>query len=91
MKDKSSPWIPPEVPLAVTLAIKGLANGTANDAQQKRALNWIVETLCGTYDLSYRPLSDRDTAFAEGRRFVGLQLVKEIKINHTKLKESEHG
>lgn len=91
MKDKSSPWLPLEPPLAVTLAIKGVAAGTANEDQQKRAMAWIIETLCGTYDLSYRPASDRDTVFAEGRRFVGLQLVKEIKINHSKLKETEHG
>jgi hypothetical protein len=30
--------------------------------------------------MSYRPLSDRDTTFAEGKRHVGNQLVKMTKI-----------
>lgn len=42
----------------------------------ERALRCIVEKLAQTYQVSYRPQSDRDTAFAEGRRFVGLQIVK---------------
>lgn len=64
----------------VTLAIKAIATGTANEGQQMLALRWIIEDLCGTYDLSYRPQSDRDTVFAEGKRYVGLQLVREINI-----------
>ena len=76
------PWHPADYQPEDTAAIKALAAGNANDGQQKRALNWIVYTLCGTYDLSYRPHADgeRDTAFAEGKRFVGLQLVKMTKI-----------
>ena len=66
-----------------TLAIKALAAGNASEPQQKRALDWIINTLCGTYDLSYRPgeTGDRDTAFAEGKRFVGMQLVTQIKLS----------
>ena len=41
------PWHPAEYDQAVTGAIKALAAGNANDAQQKRALDWIVFTLCG--------------------------------------------
>lgn len=63
-----------------TMAIKALATGTASEGQQRRALDWIINTLCGTYDLSYRPDSERNTAFAEGKRFVGLQLIKQIKL-----------
>jgi hypothetical protein len=65
---------------ADTYAIKALAAGVANEGQQKRALDWIINTLCATYDLSYRPESDRDTAFAEGKRHIGLQLVKQVKL-----------
>lgn len=68
-------------------AIKGLAAGTASPEQQQRALKWIIEQACATYDLSYRPDSDRETAFAEGRRFVGLQLVKALKIDLSKIGE----
>lgn len=65
---------------ADTMAIKALATGTANDGQQKRALAWIINAVCGTYDLSFRPgeSGDRETAFAEGKRHVGLQIVKHI-------------
>jgi len=62
------------------MAIKAIAAGTANDEQQKRAMSWIINTLCGTYDLSYRPNSERDTCLAEGKRLVGLALVKEINM-----------
>lgn len=62
------------------MAIKSLASGTASDSQQKAALRWIVETLCETYGLSYRPASDRDTVFAEGKRHVGMQIVKQINL-----------
>lgn len=78
----AEPWKPAPYIDADTYAIKALAAGVANEGQQKRALEWIINTLCGTYDLSYRPgpEGDRDTAFAEGRRSVGLQLVKQIKL-----------
>jgi len=75
------PYIPVPPSASVTMAIKALAAGNAHGEQQMMALIWIINELCGTYDLSYRPASDRDTAFAEGKRFVGLQLVLETKIN----------
>ena len=74
-------WAPPPYELADIGAIQALAKGEANEAQQVRALKWIVETACGTYDLSFRPDSERDTAFAEGRRFVGLTIVKATMMN----------
>jgi len=78
---KSMPWYPPEYELADISAIKGVAAGTATEEQQKRAMKWIIENCCATYEMSYRPTSDRDTAFAEGRRFVGSQIVKLIKLD----------
>lgn len=78
---KSSPWLPPEYDLADTAAIQALARGDANAEQQPRALKWIVEALCRTYDLSFRADSHRETDFAEGKRFVGLQIVKHTKLN----------
>jgi hypothetical protein len=57
---------------------------------QQRALKFIIENLCGTYDLSYRPGpdGDRDTTLAEGKRFVGLQIVKLLKVNLGVLKDA---
>ena len=61
-------------------AIKALVTGTANEGQQKRAINWIISAAAKTYDVSFSPVSDRETSFAEGRRFVGLQVVKLINM-----------
>lgn len=80
LDEKSAPWMPAAYELADARAVKQLADGTASPEQQQRALKWIIENACGTYDLSYRPTSDRDTCLAEGRRFVGLQIVKMLKL-----------
>lgn len=65
------------------LAIQAVMDGNASSEQQKTAMRWIIEDACGTYDLSFRPGpgGDRDTVLAEGRRFVGLQIVKLSRIN----------
>ena len=58
-------------------AIKAMAKGTARPDQQMTALNFIIDDLARAYDTSYRPDEAGgalDTAFAEGRRFVGLQV-----------------
>lgn len=86
MENKSAPWFPSPYELADVNAVKGLAAGTASPEQQQRALKWLIENACATYELSYRPTSDRDTSFAEGRRFVGLQIVKMLHINTSALK-----
>lgn len=68
-------------PVSTVAAIKAVGKGEARPEQQIAALNFIIEAMAGTYDLSFRPDDrggDRDTAFAEGRRFVGLQLRRVI-------------
>ena len=79
--DKLSPCMPVSCEVAEVYAIKALAAGTANADQQKRALDWIIKQAAHAYDLSYRFDSDRETAFAEGSRWVGLQIVKWINID----------
>lgn len=83
------PWHPPKYGLADITALQALASGTATAEQQKRALDWIIIQACSTYDMSYRPDSDRDTTFAEGRRFVGLQIVKALHLNTAVLVEED--
>lgn len=87
---EGAPWAPAEYEIEDIGAIQALARGEAQPHQQINALKWIVEKVCKTYDLSYRPDSDRDTTFAEGKRFVGTQIVKATKINIAKLKD-DHG
>jgi hypothetical protein len=81
-------YFPPAWELADIAALKGLANGTASPDQQQRALKWIIENAAATYNLSYRP-TDRDTAFAEGRRFVGLQIVKALHLDLSLFRKNE--
>lgn len=84
---KKEPWMPIAPSHSVTMALKALAAGNAHEQQQKMALDWIIRDLCATYDLSYRP-TDRDTVFAEGKRFIGLRLIEEININLNRSKEN---
>lgn len=81
-KTVPAPWLPAPYQPVDTAALHALEAGNASPGQQQRALAWIINVLCGTYDLSYRPGEggDRETAFAEGKRHVGLQIVKQLKI-----------
>ena len=88
-KPDASPWKPPAYEDADAYAIRALQSGNATPDQQQRALDYIINGLAGTYDLSYRPSSDRDTTFAEGRRFVGLQIVKFLKVDFKRVKEAK--
>lgn len=72
---KPSKWDLPDAS-----ALQALARGNADEAQQKRALDWIIKNACGTYDLDYRP-DAREHAFVSGRRFVGLEIVQLLHIN----------
>lgn len=83
------PWHPVLYRDADVAALKALAAGTATDVQQKRALDWIINS-AGTYDLSFRADSERVTSFAEGKRFVGLQIVKMINLPVQLLKRKEN-
>lgn len=85
-----SPWAPVTYsegpnPLPGTLnkadivALQALSRGEADPDQQRRALAAIVVRIAKANDLSFLPDShggERDTAFAEGKRFVGLQVRK---------------
>lgn len=63
-------------------AVQALERGEATPEQQQRALRWIVEQAAGTYEVDYRE-NDRAHAFVSGRRFVGLQIVKLLKLSAT--------
>lgn len=83
IKRRDPAWVPPAYEMRDLDALRALANGEADPHQQIVALDWIVKHAAGTYDLSFRSAADggdRDTAFAEGRRFVGLQIVKIVTL-----------
>jgi hypothetical protein len=70
----------PDGPVALTAeeinAIKATWDGRASEYQQRLAMQAIIHRIAEKDRQSYftGPSGDRDTAFAEGRRFVGLQL-----------------
>jgi len=69
------PWEP-----ADASALQALTRGEASPEQQRRALDWIVKVGAGTYNVSFMPGQADSTAFAEGRRYVGLQIVKLLAV-----------
>lgn len=84
MKPRDPAWKPVEYGAADIEAVQAVAAGVANEGQQKRALDWIINTVAGTYELSFRSDADggdRETAFSEGRRFVGMQVVKAVNMS----------
>lgn len=94
---KKSPYAPQAkayVPAGYTkpdvYAIKALQNGIATPEQQKAALWWIINICADTYGMSFRPggpEGQRETDFAEGKRFVGNQIVKLVNYDVTLLKD----
>lgn len=74
------PYFPPPWEVADAAALQSLARGDATPDQQQRALNWIIYGAAGTYDADYRT-DTRDHAFVSGRRFVGLEIVKLLKVS----------
>ena len=67
--------------------------GDADKGKQQRALKFVIENIAGAYDVSYRPGADegrRDTDFAEGRRFTGLQIIKLLKLNLSALRRDSN-
>lgn len=63
----------------VLTAIRACVAGNANEGQQKQAMDWIITKAANLYDMSYRPQDSGATAFHEGRRFVGSQIVKMLR------------
>ena len=86
----SAPYSPTKWELPDLYSFQALQKGEANSDQQKHVLSYIINTICGTYDLSYRPTSDRDTAFAEGKRFAGLQIVKMLNMDIAAIKQARN-
>jgi hypothetical protein len=78
------PWAPCPFELPDAYALQALERGKASADQQQRALQWIVNVACGTYDMEFREGGEegrRESDFAGGRRFTGLQIIRLLKTN----------
>lgn len=83
-KPRDPAWLPAAYAAADLEAVQACSQGIANEHQQKRAIDWLINSVSGTYELSFRSDADggeRETAFAEGRRFVGMQVVKAVNLS----------
>lgn len=85
---KAPPFLRCEYDIPTVVAIQALARGDASPDQQRGALNFIINQAAATYEPTFQLSGPHDTAFAEGRRFVGLQLVKLTKLNPTALRKA---
>ena len=71
-------------------AFQALRRGDCPPHLQQRAVEWLIRA-AGTHDLSFRPGVDGDrlTAFAEGKRFVGMQVIKLINLNLDEIEKAK--
>jgi hypothetical protein len=80
-RHKAHPYEPLDYDEDIVMAFRQFVLGKANEGQQQTVWKWL-QYACGVgeyADLSFRPggqEGDRLTAFAEGKRFVGLQASK---------------
>lgn len=87
---QAKPYLPCGYTKSDVYAIKALQLGTATPDQQKMALHWIINVCADTYGMSFRPggvEGQRETDFAEGKRFVGNQIVKLVNYDVSLLKQ----
>ncbi len=81
-------YLPAPLRASDAVAIQALAAGTANEEQQKHALDWILHSACGLREWAYRE-GQRDTDIALGRHFAGQHIVSAMKANVTQLRKRE--
>jgi len=86
----NTPAVPASYETADVAAIQALVRGEATPDQQQRALKWVIECGAGAYGFHYYE-SERDTAFALGRAFVGQQVIKLTRLNLHSLRRNENG
>lgn len=87
MKKIPAEYQPAELRKADVIALQALMHGSADKDQQKRALDFIINKVCLTYDLAYRPGDSNATHFALGRSFAGQQIVHLLKLPANKIEE----
>lgn len=77
------PWQLPAVESADVFALQAIEKGLANSGQQQRALAFIVRALTEERRMSFFPGGEdgrRASDFAEGKRWVGLQIARILKL-----------
>lgn len=90
IKPELRPWFPVkwDQHLRAVYALKALQVGEATKEQQQEALDFILLRICKMHDLSFYPDSPRDGDFAEGKRYVGNQIVKLMELTGEQLDDA---
>ena len=86
----NAPYRPARLSTTIVYAIKALPDGKADAAQQSALLHWLLYEATKAYDMSFRPGGEdgkRDSDFAEGKRFVGLQIVRAFNMSPEEVAE----
>jgi hypothetical protein len=76
---KAQPWMPPDYDDATIWAWRAFCQGKATESQQQTIFSYLMYLTAASEefaDLSFRPGDQVATAFAEGKRHVGLMLRK---------------
>lgn len=74
------PWMPAPYDAPDVAALQALQEGNASEMQQKMGLAFIVKTLGMAYEHTHYP-DERNTCFANGRRYVALQIIKMLQLD----------
>lgn len=69
---QAPPWEPLEPTLAEIAAVQALMRGDATDVQQRNFVQWLERTT-GADEMEFRAGGERESNFAAGKRFIGLQ------------------
>jgi hypothetical protein len=90
VKSLETPYAPVEYEAQNVSAVQLLQQGECPEHLQQEFLRWLIEDVARTYDQSYR-VDPYNTAFAEGKRFVGNTVVKMLKLKASKVAEENDG
>lgn len=71
------------------IALQRVYAGTADAYQQRLALRTITNKLCRTHDVLFIPGKPDETAFLSGRAFVGMQILRHLRIAVGKMTDEE--
>jgi hypothetical protein len=77
---KSGMWNQFDADIADISAVQALNRGDANADQQRRAVEWILKQLAGVQGSTFH-VDPNASAFAEGRRYVGLKLAQALNLS----------
>jgi hypothetical protein len=73
---KTPPYFEADYTVADVSAVQAWAAGTATPDQQIRAYEWVMFQGARMREVSFQPDNAHASAFAEGRRYVALQIAK---------------